>query len=331
MPDEKTDVSEFEMISVIICTYNRSAMLKEAIDSVLAQSYPIIEIIVLDGNSPDNTSLVMKQYESNPSITYIRDSVDKGPQYYQKEGLRQSRGKYIVFMDDDDYYTDFEFFQKAVDVFHQYNQWNLAFVSGNVQKYNTALNKYLPLRLLNISGYIDGITYLQNFQRKYNKPISVFPTVFSRDALLKSGLLTIDWFIDTIIYMRALLVGGAVIIPDVIGIYRIHSANLTRRQTVEFTVSGLSEKKKIRDLIVKNNLFSNSDTWWFNLLSYNMGYYVLFTNPALSEYQIVKSWCIENSAEAATRVRMLLFILTLVLQVRRIFSVFNMRGSGDMC
>lgn len=53
------------MISVIICTYNRSLLLKEAIDSALSQSYPLMEIIVLDGNSTDNTSDIMKQYESN--------------------------------------------------------------------------------------------------------------------------------------------------------------------------------------------------------------------------------------------------------------------------
>ena len=85
-----TNQTNQPIISVIICTYNRSAMLKEAIDSVLAQSYPYKEIIVLDGNSPDNTPEMMQQYASNPAVIYLRDEIDKGPQYYLREGLRKA-------------------------------------------------------------------------------------------------------------------------------------------------------------------------------------------------------------------------------------------------
>lgn len=311
-------------ISVIICTYNRSAMLKEAIDSVLAQSYPYKEIIVLDGNSPDNTPEMIQQYASNPSVIYLRDEEDKGPQYYQKEGLRLAQGKYVVFMDDDDYYTDFEYFQKVIDVYSQSHPGNLAFVSANVQKYNVVHAEYMPFPPVNFLGYLDGKDYLENFQKKYDKPISVFCTVFERQALLDADILSLDWFIDSIIYMRALVSGSAYILPDVIGVYRVHTANLSARQTPEFTIAGLHEKRRIYDLIVKLQLFNSSKEWWFNIVKYNVGYYILFTNPKISDFNIVKKWCVETSKESRFKIRALLWIVKVILYCEKIPGVHKL-------
>lgn len=58
------------LVSVIVPTYNRSKLLCVAIESVLAQTYPAVEIIVVDDGSTDNTATVMEQYSGQ--VTYIR-------------------------------------------------------------------------------------------------------------------------------------------------------------------------------------------------------------------------------------------------------------------
>jgi glycosyltransferase involved in cell wall biosynthesis len=86
-------------VSIIIPTHNRSQLLRAAIDSVLAQTYPAIEIIVVDDGSTDDTASVMAQYAGQ--VTYIRQD-NAGVAAARNTGFRASSGEYINFLDDDD-------------------------------------------------------------------------------------------------------------------------------------------------------------------------------------------------------------------------------------
>jgi glycosyltransferase involved in cell wall biosynthesis len=88
-------------VSVIITTYNRSNMLPTAVESVLAQTYPAIEIIVVDDGSTDDTKKVMKQYVGR--VTYIRQD-NQGLAAARNTGIRASSGQYINVLDDDDFF-----------------------------------------------------------------------------------------------------------------------------------------------------------------------------------------------------------------------------------
>ena len=86
------------LVSVIIPCYNQAHFLGEAIDSVLAQSYPNFEIIVVDDGSTDNTSEVAGSYAG---LRCIRQ-VNQGLAAARNAGLGQSNGEYLVFLDADD-------------------------------------------------------------------------------------------------------------------------------------------------------------------------------------------------------------------------------------
>lgn len=87
-------------ISVIIPTYNRCKIVCEAIDSVLAQTYPVYEIIVVDDGSKDNTkSFIRKKYCSK--IRYIYQK-NMGPAAARNLGIKKSKGDWIAFLDADD-------------------------------------------------------------------------------------------------------------------------------------------------------------------------------------------------------------------------------------
>ncbi|QTY15215.1 glycosyltransferase family 2 protein [Virgibacillus pantothenticus] len=97
------------IVSIIITTYKRSDMLKRAIDSVLNQSYKKIEVIVVDDNEPSTqyrkeTELILADYASNPKIKYIRHPKNMNGAAARNTGIRNSKGNYICFLDDDDWY-----------------------------------------------------------------------------------------------------------------------------------------------------------------------------------------------------------------------------------
>jgi glycosyltransferase involved in cell wall biosynthesis len=85
-------------VSVIIPSYNAAKFLPEAIESVLAQTYPAFEIIVVDDGSTDNTGEVAARYSG---VRYIRQE-NQGLARVRSRGVRESRGDYLVFLDHDD-------------------------------------------------------------------------------------------------------------------------------------------------------------------------------------------------------------------------------------
>lgn len=88
------------LISVIIPTYNRANYICEAVDSVLAQTYKNIEIIIVDDGSTDNTKdIVLQRY--NSKVTYILQN-NSGPSSARNNGVKHAKGDLIAFLDSDD-------------------------------------------------------------------------------------------------------------------------------------------------------------------------------------------------------------------------------------
>lgn len=90
------------LVSAIITTHNRKELLKRAIESVFAQSYSPIELIVVDDHSEDGTSEVCQ----DPRIRYIYipKEESRGGNYARNLGVKAAKGEYCAFLDDDDYW-----------------------------------------------------------------------------------------------------------------------------------------------------------------------------------------------------------------------------------
>jgi glycosyltransferase involved in cell wall biosynthesis len=88
-------------VSIVITTYNRSHLLREAVESVLAQTYPSVEAIVVDDGSTDDTPQLMERYAGR--VKYIRQQ-NAGVSAARNHGFRESSGEFLGFLDDDDVY-----------------------------------------------------------------------------------------------------------------------------------------------------------------------------------------------------------------------------------
>ena len=91
----------YPIVSVIIPTYNRTALLPRAIRSVLNQSFQDFELIIVNDGSTDNTEEVVKSFEDN-KIRYIRHEKNRGGSAARNTGIKAAQGQYIGLLDDDD-------------------------------------------------------------------------------------------------------------------------------------------------------------------------------------------------------------------------------------
>lgn len=91
------------LISVVVPVYNVEKQLDRCVQSVLNQSYPNIELILVDDGSPDQCGKMCDDYAEAHNIVHTIHQSNKGPAYARSVGLLASSGIYIAFCDSDDY------------------------------------------------------------------------------------------------------------------------------------------------------------------------------------------------------------------------------------
>tara|TARA_R100000306_G_C4374137_1_gene141228 strand:+ start:996 stop:1964 length:969 start_codon:yes stop_codon:yes gene_type:complete len=133
------------LISIIIPTFNRASLLPIAMDSVLRQTYQYWECIIVDDGSTDATVAVAKGY----AVQDFRFKVLRRPQHKSKGantcrnlGLEQSRGKYINFLDSDDYFLPSKLEEQVIIL----EQSNSSVCICQTNWYDSSTNKFIGLR-----------------------------------------------------------------------------------------------------------------------------------------------------------------------------------------
>ncbi|HEX8429496.1 glycosyltransferase family 2 protein [Hymenobacter sp.] len=90
------------LVSIIIPCYNYGWLLAETLESVLAQSYPHWECLLIDDGSTDNSRTVAEEYQSRDARFQYHYQVNKGMSAARNYGIARAQGKYIQFLDADD-------------------------------------------------------------------------------------------------------------------------------------------------------------------------------------------------------------------------------------
>lgn len=90
-------------ISFIIPVYNTEKYLRKCLDSIINQTFKDIEIICINDESPDNSLAVLEEYAQKDSRVVVLSQKNSGQGVARNLGLSKARGKYIIFVDSDDY------------------------------------------------------------------------------------------------------------------------------------------------------------------------------------------------------------------------------------
>ncbi len=127
-------------ISIIVPVYNVEKYLPECLDSIINQTFTDFECICINDGSPDNSLAILKEYASKDSRIKIINQENKGQSSARNVGMKFSKGKYIAFIDSDDWIsTDY------LDILYniiENKQYDIAIC--NHQYYYSKDNKYVP-------------------------------------------------------------------------------------------------------------------------------------------------------------------------------------------
>jgi len=178
------------LVSIIVPSYQQARFLRVAIDSILSQKYKPLEVLVLDGGSTDGSRKILESYGD---AIWFRSQPDRGQCHAINEGFERSKGKYVAWLNSDDFYYPgaiahaVEVLKNNPDTGLVYGEGNLVAEDGSVMWRFPETVPFDLWRLANHSDYI-----LQ-------------PTVlFRRDALFECGLLEEDlnWGLDWELWIR---------------------------------------------------------------------------------------------------------------------------------
>lgn len=96
-------MSEYPTFSVIIPTYNRASFIEATLGSVLSQTYPHYEVIVVDDASSDNTDEVIEPYIKAGKVRYFKNEQNRERAHSRNVGLEAATGDFATLLDSDDF------------------------------------------------------------------------------------------------------------------------------------------------------------------------------------------------------------------------------------
>jgi glycosyltransferase involved in cell wall biosynthesis len=118
-------------VSIFIPAYNAERFIAQTIESVLAQTYPEYELIIINDNSTDNTAQVLQQYQHHPKVKIFRNQHNKGVSPTSNIGIKLAQGDLIIKLDADDFYEP-EYLATVVEFFEAHQDVGLVFSGVNL-------------------------------------------------------------------------------------------------------------------------------------------------------------------------------------------------------
>jgi glycosyltransferase involved in cell wall biosynthesis len=216
MNGEFAEMKDGDLISIIIPVYNCEQYVAEAIESVLAQTYCPIEVIVVDDGSTDGSADVIKHFDS--SVRYIFQQRG-GLGAALNKGIEEVHGNYIAFLDSDDLWAREKLSRQKVILD---NDKNVDMVFGHVRGFiSPELSREEREGLSHpegaVAGYCKGAMLIR------------------RESFFRIGLFSTQWHVGDFIdwYSRAVEQGlKSSLTPEVVLYRRIHSANQGIRERI---------------------------------------------------------------------------------------------------
>ena len=280
---------EKEKISVIITTYNRRTFLEKAIESVFSQTYQNIEIIIIDDCSKDDTASFCENLKDQ-RIKFYRNEHNQGCGPNRKKALEKyATGKYIIFLDDDDSFTNKDYFKAAIKMLEKNQKLSMVCAPHIVydKMHNTKTEKQFPYKQI-----VDNKDFFLHFgNEKYPKPIFSI-AIIRKKALEFAGYQEMKILNDTTIFLRALIYGPMGFIDKISAQYLVHGNNISFSCTTDFIIDNLEEKYKVYCKIPESFGLNSEEKkqWLINQCDITIIYFIKGSKPNYFHFRKLLTW-----------------------------------------
>lgn len=140
------------LVTVVIPSFNHTAYIDVAVESVLAQTYPEIELVIVDDGSTDNSHDVIRKYEHHPQVTIILNTENAGQSAVLNQALAVAKGEFVAFLPSDDWYLPHKT-EVQVEKFKN-SSYSVGVVYANGQRFFEDTGKTIDVKLPVHEGYI---------------------------------------------------------------------------------------------------------------------------------------------------------------------------------
>lgn len=173
-------------VSVIIPVYNMEKYIRQCMDSVIAQTLNDIEVLCINDGSVDSSLEILQQYQQEDGRVTIVDQQNQGVARSRNTGIRQAKGKYVIFMDPDDWYPSDGVLEMLYEAAEQH-QVNIA--GGSFMDYH------------------DGI-YNEEFEERY------YGYHFTQDGVIDYKDYQFDFGYQRFIFLRQMLMDNEIFFKE---------------------------------------------------------------------------------------------------------------------
>jgi len=224
------------LVSVIIPTYNYARFLPEAIESVLAQDYPNLEILLSDDNSADDSAAVLARYAARDARIRVHvHPRNLGMVAHWNWCLQQVRGEYVKFLFGDDRLVSPHAISRLADLLEACPDATLA-CSSRLLFDERSRVEGLGNDLHTAGRHFGRETILQCLARNHNLIGEPSAVLFRREAAQRGFLPELRQLVDLEMWFHLLMSGNLVYTPEPLCAFRRHAAQQTqvnRRQHVD--------------------------------------------------------------------------------------------------
>lgn len=193
-------------VSFIIPIYKVEAYLNQCVDSILAQTYRDIEVILVDDGSPDRCPVMCDALAKKDSRIKVLHKPNGGLSDARNTGLKAATGNYVIFVDGDDFWTDEGQLAKLMNLVEENPTCD--FIGFNCSYYYPDSNTYKPWPAYSeaISKPASGNDIMQTLVKSGTVPMSACMKIIKRTFLLDNALFfevgilaeDIPWFINVL-------------------------------------------------------------------------------------------------------------------------------------
>ena len=203
-------------VSVIIPVYNVEQYLRECLDSVVNQTLKDIEIICVNDGSPDNSAKILKEYtDKDKRIKIYENTVNKGLGYSRNLGVEKANGRYIFFLDSDDFIKS----ETLENLYKKSESTEADLCQYLILQYNDKTKKehLIPSTLFNIVRTSKKISYDYKLCPKLIfERVEAPLKLYKKDFLLKNNIKFFEgcYFEDTIVHIKCMSLAKKICFED---------------------------------------------------------------------------------------------------------------------